>query len=707
MDEREDGMALIDDVKALCDRLASLGWRDLLLAVTKQQLDIRQANAAALKEEVQKPLTQIDTSFPGFEDFGSSEARGIAAGTPSRSLLYHALASPRVVRDGDGNLLRGFPTIPEIETVENLVFGIKPRTLAQIVSATGATFATNHLSVIVFATEYRPAQDCAEGPNADLTFSRTGIARVGTARPQYLPDIRGFWPEDEDNPHAFRIIPIRFTAWLAAPVTGNRARVMRLGAPVPGDSTRTFWIPVHKLFDGRECIKGLDLSLICSARFFNMKLQRVFQSLKPPIQKDGPPFVRELDLASLLQKTEFGRIAVVPKVHKALVEAATLNGQFVTFPVPANNGGAFATYSTPTPTFPGLDAEIHRFPAYIHARTKVSNDTVIDLNEEKDVEGTVAAGNYDALLYSDFTGEGWVQVEVPQLAGKLGVRKSVNAAYVLLSAPDFFASTGQRELSQWARSKQIPAKFRNKIWNIPPEPLNNSRLPGNLQLPGAPFDPKEDTITAVVGMGPSGAPPSLVQMLDTVRASTLPDDAAGVFAPGWDVSVDVLGERTTGQPHLAAYGLGSPFPEDAKLCAALSTFWPTVAPDIYRGMSMHTGNADLRGTVAPLTDEEIGQASPVGWGSRPTGCHGRRKKARRDGELPPCRLRKACRREPIQRPPPRPHNRGRVQAPNPGGGPRPLHPLGGSRYSGHASPMAPAVVPCDSLWRSRAPAGAG
>jgi hypothetical protein len=37
---------------------------------------------------------------------------------------------------------------------------------------------------------------------------------------------------------------------------------------------------------------------------------------------------------------------------------------------------------------------------------------------------------------------------------------------------------------------------------------------------------------------------------------------------------------------IAAYGLGSPFPEDAKLCAALNSFWPAVAPDasceIYR-----------------------------------------------------------------------------------------------------------------------------
>ena len=52
-----------------------------------------------------------------------------------------------------------------------------------------------------------------------------------------------------------------------------------------------------------------------------------------------------------------------------------------------------------------------------------------------------------------------------------------------------------------------------------------------------------------------------------------------MFAPGWDISVD---GRAGGPEHLAAYGLGSPFPEDSKLCAALSAFWPAVAPDAAR-----------------------------------------------------------------------------------------------------------------------------
>ena len=63
--------------------------------------------------------------------------------------------------------------------------------------------------------------------------------------------------------------------------------------------------------------------------------------------------------------------------------------------------------------------------------------------------------------------------------------------------------------------------------------------------------------------------------------------------------------------HLAAYGLGSPFPEDAKLCAALSTFWPAVAPDVFRTFVIPMGNTN--GTIAPLTDDEIGQSGTLPW----------------------------------------------------------------------------------------------
>src|SRR5205823_1009625 len=155
-------------------------------------------------------------------------------------------------------------------------FGLQPPSLASLVSAAGGP-----LAVAVFATEYRPAADTADNACADLAFSRTGISRIGTARPKYIPDVRGFWPEDENNPNGFRVIPARFSAWLAAPVAGDRARVMRLARADSDEMSGRFWVPVHKLFDGPECLAGLDLSLAATARFFNMKLYKVHKFLAP------------------------------------------------------------------------------------------------------------------------------------------------------------------------------------------------------------------------------------------------------------------------------------------------------------------------------------------------------------------------------------------------------------------------------------------
>jgi hypothetical protein len=188
-------MALIDEVKKICDRLAPFGWQKLLLDVTDGKLDI-QPKTGSLKAALTRELGGgIDRGIPGFQDFDLAGKHGITAGKPSQSLLYHALASPCVVRDAGSKMLREFPTMKEIEAVENFVFGVQPPTLDEIRQRANG----GQLAVVVYATEYRSGLDTAHGEYADLTFSRTGIARVGTARPKYWGNVRGFWPEDEDN----------------------------------------------------------------------------------------------------------------------------------------------------------------------------------------------------------------------------------------------------------------------------------------------------------------------------------------------------------------------------------------------------------------------------------------------------------------------------------------------------------------------------
>jgi len=157
-----------------------------------------------------------------------------------------------------------------------------------------------------------------------------------------------------------------------------------------------------------------------------------------------------------------------------------------------------------------------------------------------------------------------------------------------VTAPDFFPLADQIELVR------DPSIGRT-------EPLSFGRLPANPTLPGfvlpagTAFD-RDRTITAIVGAVASG-PPSPAPRSPNRSISFLPDGASNVFAPGWDTSRS----RDDIGLFLTSSGLGSPFPEDAKLCAALASFWPAVAPDAGRTF----GNEGFDNQL-PMLDAELG-----------------------------------------------------------------------------------------------------
>ncbi len=175
-----------------------------------------------------------------------------------------------MVRDHLGSPFGGFATPAELETLENFIFSLAPATLPTFITDNGGV---SKVAIVVFSSEYRPAADTVDGRHADLTFSRTGIARVGTARPRYLPESRGFWPEDEDNAHNFRVVPAKFCAWLAVRKKGAATRLSPIldnpQASGANEAARDFWVPVHKLCAGPECVAGKSLSLSFAAKLFN------------------------------------------------------------------------------------------------------------------------------------------------------------------------------------------------------------------------------------------------------------------------------------------------------------------------------------------------------------------------------------------------------------------------------------------------------
>ena len=117
-------MSLIDDVRVVCDRLAPMGWGDLLCDVTDEALGIHQPDSVTLAGALNRRIDTINRSRTGFDDFHPAGDRAITAGRPSRSLLFYALASPNVHPTSDGKPSPDpavYPTLVELDTLENYI----------------------------------------------------------------------------------------------------------------------------------------------------------------------------------------------------------------------------------------------------------------------------------------------------------------------------------------------------------------------------------------------------------------------------------------------------------------------------------------------------------------------------------------------------------------------------------------------------------
>ncbi|QZN77667.1 hypothetical protein [Paenibacillus sp. DR312] len=587
-------MTLLDDVKKICDRLSTKGWKELLL---QHELNITAPN---LEEELLKELPKINRNLSGFEDFSLEGIRGIEPGMPSRSLLYHALASPNVVEG-----LSEFPTLEELEIVENYVYGIKPPTLEHLRSRAG----DSSLAIVVFATEYRSSSDTVHKKHADVCFSRTGVARVGTAPLKYTGSIRGFLPFVDQKPHSFRVLPAKYSVYIAAQRWGNKEQFgpMRFNIGERGDDRKLrFWVPLHKLFNGAECIHNMDINVKFSSRHVNEKLMRIHTELGKKSDTGwtipnilDKPFRFTDGIAELSSDPELGTGVLVPTVHATLVERAIYENKPLTFKVPVEK----AMLSSSLEITAVKDAR--RAPEYVHIRHLLTPEGEIqDLNKKSNLMEIIKNGDYEAVHYIDFTGDGWIQAECPELATAF---PGNHPAYSLVTAPDFFPSCDQRELMDWWE-QSVPHYLKEKLWKVEPKPLSDSRIAANVKTEPGIFSIEDVTMTAIVSPFYETSPmrSNIMPTREEARHSFLPDAASGEFQPGWDVSTD---RDDQGLKFLTAYGLGSPFPEDAKLCAALSTFWPAVAPDIARSLEPHKDWP----TVSPMTDEEIGQEGSLSW----------------------------------------------------------------------------------------------
>ena len=557
------GETLLDKVRLICRELADYGWRELFKA---HGLDIE---ASDLESELLRPLDEtIDRCLDGFQDFSLDGCRAIEPRRPAQSLLYHAFASPQVT-DINGSPLKRFPTPAQIEVIENYVYGIRPPSIQELrVLANDAS-----LAIVVFASEYCPAINTVHQKHADLCFSRTGLMRVGNAPSKYVPEARGYLPFVDDDDYSIRVLPCRFSAYIAAQFRGRKddfgplrfqkgGEIIRDfdGTPkvlkLKSDAERNFWVPVHKLFSGAECIREKNLNLTLMARHVNEKLRKVHKALaaqgfdtgwhEPQIS--DKPFIFSDELAEFSTEPEDGFGLLIPIVHPNIIEAATYNGKLITYKVPENE-----------PFRSSLNISSHpsgarSAPEYVHARHKLdSNGNIQDLNDEPDVADKVAKGGYEAIHYIDYTADGLIEAECSELA--FDIPRSLSA-YSLVAPVDYFPLVKQQELMQWW-NQSVPSDLIENIWPSNPGPpltLCDIRFPANLSLTlkkldienneRKVFDANDETMTAIISFAHSGLGKlTKIDCPKNLRVSSLPDGAAGVFAPGWDCSIDRTEEK--------------------------------------------------------------------------------------------------------------------------------------------------------------------
>lgn len=576
-------MALVSDVQLACSRLAAHGWHSLLL---QHGLDI---TAADLQQELIKPLS-VDRTLKGFEDFSPEGERGIEAGRPAESLLYHAFASPNVLSAVDGSQLTAFPSALEIEQILNFVYGINPPSVETLSAYAGSA----PLAIVVFAYEYRPRPETVHKTQADLCFSRTGVARTGTAPALYDAARRGFLPFVETDAQQMRVIPARYGAYIAMQKKGDSASFGPMSFQSPTDENLSFWVPIHKLFEGKECLLGLDLTVHLENYQINEKIRQVHMLYKgtgwqePDILND--PFVITEGLCHWADSTEVGAGLLVPNAKERLVELAYYQGQPLSFTMPAGTGGL------------------------VHGRHRVRDDgSIEDLNNVEGVDAIVKAGGYRTLHYQDAMADGWVLARCPALES-YGMDRDSVAAYSIIGAPDFFPLCGQRELKAWSSDPAVfpcPTPPCPEVWHTRVNPLSDVRFPINPTLKGNYFADDDLGATAIVSMArvePVGEPVLTAPEIALAhRQSCLPDFASGVFGPGWEVGRGLVDKPFANV--LNGYMLASPFTEDARICAALGSYWPGVAPDSTRTFEPRK----VASSVIPLTDAEIGLTDAPSW----------------------------------------------------------------------------------------------
>lgn len=616
-------------------------------------------------ESLTKPLDDIEQiiKLPGLEDFGGNKL--IDKGSPSLSLLYHILASPRVHSD----LFLAYPDLSVMDDLEDFIYAYAD-----------PTENSRDLFLAVLAYEYRPAFKAPpfddwkrDGKEfAQMVYSRCGIARTGALGVHYNPKERSFTnlPKEEGQESNIAVMPARYGLFLVELVKSNDPKIRLMNQQKRIESTNMG--PRHFINPIKKIAADDDLSIQYGEYHLNDKLKRLASytyagkelKLNDDYDHNLAPFTRistrndqgqkignrhNTD-QEMVQLERVGSSVLLSSAPGPLIRPAKQKGKAIAVKVPPQfkiSGHENRRYGAlKMPNEHGHEitnvviADIFGrrkrrttvlkspkvAPLFANIKFETDNGSMRHLDGQtlsNDFEGEIAKGGYEAQLFEDGICDGCISARVEVVNNKENydwLPTMLLPAFSLVTAPDFFPYIDSNDIRS-AYYEQTKVNTDQDFFEGGTINLSGIRQRGNPLLID-PFgnhpafadswcdDKSFDTLTSVVGSGnritDTKANPDLYYPYrkDFKSTSYLPDTGTGVFFPGWDVTYS--GEQTN--PFLSTFGLGSPFPEDMKLCAAANGMWPVSSPDA--GRTFQGSLTPILGkrpnTAIPLMDSEIG-----------------------------------------------------------------------------------------------------
>lgn len=637
-------------------------------------------------DELASVNLSVDREKKGLDDFGGS--KWIEPGIPSKSLLYHLMASPRI----QSKLIKSYPSIELLDSIENYIFDIADWDESEI--------SRRDTYFMVLAYEYRPAFKTpvsrAGDKMAQFVFSKSGVARIGDQPENYDAANRCFTNKPIDNKKTKNVAvsPSRYGLFEVELVKADSDQIKLMNTTTKEyirkilfHEYRYFISPIRKIYNTAE------RDIYYSQYHRNEKLRALSQysydgdeiELRPSnLDFSRPPFVRvsstrsdgmtypyhNSDLEMVKLETAGKSSVLLIPASVSMVREAKQDGERILVKVPeqfekknTHTNRRYAALKLPNEDGNEVSNVIlsdiwgrqfgkrvygikapKNAPQFLNIKFSYneSKDELehiggqIDNLSEEGFEGKIRRGGYFAQVFEDSICDGCVTAEIHTKTSnkkEIYTNKKVFPALSFVTAPDFFPLVD---------SNDIRSVFPDDDHFFEGGTLNLStvRMRGNPHI----IDPctgrqafaetysedrSFDTNLAVISLNHESdkystdpqvekatqrrfetdidEPFSSRVNRDYHATSYLPDTGTGVFYPAWDITYSNNSPKSSNH-FLATIGLGSPFPEDMKLCAAANGMWPVTSPDAGRTFQ---GSLDyLYGkrpnSSIPLLDEEIG-----------------------------------------------------------------------------------------------------